>query len=212
MWIAFGILAFLAAIIIAILSLSVTIIIRSDKNGAMELRYRFLFRTFGEEPNPNHPIVRIIKKGSGIARIEKTALQRQIAQSGTITTYGEIVRILVDLLREIGGLLSRCTAKKLGLKIICGGEDAADVALNYGACAAVVYPLLGALHTVMRVRPAGHKIEIGCDYESREDIISYDIHISVRFHRVFAAFLRVAYKEAKRTIEEAAEPTAHHSS
>lgn len=212
MWIVLGILTFLAAIIIAILCLPVTIIIRSDKSGALELRYRFLFRTFGEEPNPNHPLVRIIKKGSGISRIEKTALKKQIEQSGTITTYEEIVRILVGLLREIGGLLSRCTAKKLGLKIVCGGEDAADVALNYGACSAVVYPLLGAVHTFMRVSPKGRKIEIGCNYESKEDIVSYDIHISIRFHRVFAAFLRVTYKEVKRTIEETTEANSHHAS
>lgn len=202
MWIFLGIVLALATIITAILLLTVTLIIKTDQNGDMILRYRFLFRTFGEQSNPNHPLVKIIKKGSGIARMEKTARHTNVEKSGAVATYGELLRILVDLLSEIGGLLKHCTAKKLALDIICTGEDAADAAINYGACSAVVYPLFGVIHTVMRVRESGRKINIGCDYSASKDKVRYHVEISTRFGRLLAAFLRIAYAEAKRTVEE----------
>lgn len=202
MWIFLTIVLALAVILTVIWMLSVTLIIKTDQNGEMILRYRFLFRTFGEQANPNHPLVKIIKKGSGISRIEKTVRQSNIEKSGAVTTYAEILRILVDLLMEIGGLLKHCTAKKFQLNITCAGEDAADAAINYGACSAVVYPLIGIVHTAVQVRESGRDIQIGCDYSAKQDKVQYHVEISTHFGRLLAAFLRVAYAEAKRTVEE----------
>ena len=58
MWIVLGIIGFLALLITVILLLPVKIILRNDDKEALILRYRFLGKTFGEDPNPDDPIVK----------------------------------------------------------------------------------------------------------------------------------------------------------
>ena len=57
MWIFLGILLFIATLITVILLLPVYIIIKSDENGELVLLYKFVGKTFGEEPDPKNPIV-----------------------------------------------------------------------------------------------------------------------------------------------------------
>ena len=52
MWIAIGIAGFIAVLITVILLLPVKVIIKNDENNELILRYRFLFKTYGENPDP----------------------------------------------------------------------------------------------------------------------------------------------------------------
>ena len=66
MWIALGIVGFLAALITVILILPVKVIIKSDGNDELYLRYKFLGKTYGEDPDPNDPIILMLKKAGGV--------------------------------------------------------------------------------------------------------------------------------------------------
>ena len=70
MWIFLGILAFIIILIIAILLLPVYVILRSDENGEVYLRYKILFKTFGEDPDPNNPIIKTLLDASGISELK----------------------------------------------------------------------------------------------------------------------------------------------
>ena len=75
MWIFLGIVAFLALLITVILLLPVYVIIKTDKNGELIFRYKFLNKIYGEDPDPNNPVVKTLKKASGVSRLEKDKLK-----------------------------------------------------------------------------------------------------------------------------------------
>ena len=83
------ILGILAAIITAILLSPVYVIIKNDKSNNLIILYKLLFKTFGENPDPNHPIVTALKKSTGIERLEKESLEKNIEDSGLSTTVSE---------------------------------------------------------------------------------------------------------------------------
>lgn len=202
MWIALGIIAFLALLITVILLLPVRVLIWTDEAGELQLRYKILFKTFGENPNPNDPIVRALKRTAGLDRLEKKGVRQQVQQSGLSNTALQLCRIVLDLLLEIVSLLNHCTAKRFAVRVRCSGEDAAETAIAYGRYCAVLYPLRGYLGGVMKLRPRGEHIEISCDYNGGDEEFSLDLMLSVRLFRVVAAFFRVAFKEAERTADE----------
>ena len=201
MWIVLGILLFLAALITAILMLNVFIVIKSDKNGELYLVYKILGKTFGEEPDPNNPIIVALKKTTGVSQIDTASLKKSIKESGLTTTVSSTYHILISLLKEIKDLLKFCTAKKLQIDIVCTGEDAAQAAINYGKCSSVTYPFLCMVHSVVKVKRGCEKINISCDYNSQNASFEYDILLSVRLCHLLAALIRVAYKEARRNLE-----------
>lgn len=202
MWIFLGVAALLAAVITAILLLPVGIIVKTDQNGELIFRYKLLFKTFGEKSDPDSSFSKTLKKAIGISRFEKQNLQSKVQKTGLANTVSQTGRVLVDLLKEIAGILKHCTAKRLRIRIVCAEEQAADTALSYGRCCAAVYPIAGVIGSVMKVREKGRSIDISCDYVSGQSVFEVDCLISVRILRVLAAFLRVAFKEAKRTIGE----------
>ena len=54
----------------------------------------------------------------------------------------------------------------------------------------------------MKVNRSGEQVNISCDVYGGTPKFDYDIIISVRLCRLLAAFIRVAFKEARRTLEE----------
>lgn len=202
MWIFLSVLGVLALVITVILLLPVYIIIKIDENGELILRYKILHKTFGENPDPNNPILKTLKKASGISRLEKKNLQSSAESKGLSSTVSQTLRIVSDLLKEVVNLLKYCYAKKFYIKVVCAEEDAADTAISYGKCCAVVYPVAGLLSSIMKIRKRSQKIDISCDYTGGKDEFCLDFLISVRLYRVLAAFFRIAFKEAKRTVNE----------
>ena len=202
MWIAIGIVGFLALLITVILLLPVKVIIKNDERNELILRYRFLFKTYGEDPDPNDPILVMLKKAGGIDRFEKKHLQQNIRSSGLRRTIVETYGLLIELLKELVGLLKYCTATKLQVKIRCAGSNAAQIAIRYGQYSAATHSLLNALQSFLKIRKRGYDIDLGCDFSSEEEIFRYDVVLVVRFSHVLAAFWRVAMAEVKRTAAE----------
>lgn len=204
MWIFLSIIGFLCLLITIILLLPVKIIIKSDEEGELYLRYKILFKTFGEDPDPNDPIIKTLKELSGITRIEKKNVKKNIKAIGYLSTAAEICRLLADFIKELGSLLKYCTAKKFHLRLVCSGEDAAEAAINYGKCCTFIYPLTAALGSNMKVRKKGYDVNVICDFTDRKEDFEYDFLLSVKLAHAVAAFFRVALKEARRTAEESA--------
>ncbi len=202
MWIVLGIIAFLAALITAILLLPIDIIIKNDEDDNLILLYKILFKTFGEDPDPNNLIVKTIKETSGLSRIEKGHLEKSMAQSGLALTVSESCRILVNLIKEIAALLKYCTLKKFEMHIICSGEDAAETATEYGKCCSAVYPAAAFFGSVMKSNKKVWNIDINCDFTNSQKVFRYDFLVRVRLFRALGALFRVSLKEARRRVEQ----------
>ena len=202
MWIALGIVGFLALLIGIVVSLPVYIIVKSGEDGELVLLYRFLGKVYGENPDPNNPILKQLKKSSGVARIEKQGLAKSLEENGLAATLADTCRILADLLIEIGHILRYCTAKRFDVEVVCAGEDAAETAIHYGQCCAAVYPLAGALSAAMKVPKKVRHLDIRCDFLGEKASFRYDFLIMVRLGRALGALWRVSLKEAERTYRQ----------
>lgn len=201
MWIVLAVIGFLALLITVICLLPVKVLLKNDKENALILRYQFLWKTFGENPNPNDPIVKTLKKAGGVDRLEKQNLQTSISNDGLKKTISDSYTTLIGLIREILFLLRYGVITRLHVYIRCTGEDAAQAAIHYGQCCSATYSLLNALNSYIKIRKRGSDLDIACDFLADAPVFRYDIVLQVRFGRVLAAFWRVVLAEAKRAAQ-----------
>lgn len=202
MWVLLSILAFLAALITVIALLPVKVIIKNDENSGLILRYKLLFKTFGENPNPDDPIVKILKRSGGVDRLEKVATPENIQSDGLQKTVSDSYAALIGILKELLFLLKNCTVTRLHLKIRCADEEPDRAALYYGLCNAATHTLLGVISSFLKIRKRGCKIDIGCDFSQSNSLFRYEVILTVPLGRVLAAFWRLVLEEAKRVAAE----------
>lgn len=195
MWWLLGILGGLTAIITVILLLPVYVIIRSDDKGELELRYRFLGKLYGEDPDPNNPIVVQLKKVSGVSRIEK---QLQDVKKTDRDELKESIAILRDLLKEVVAILKYCKATTFRIHAVCAEPMPSDTAITYGWTVAAVQSFSAFLSSVMKVRKRGRDLQVVCDYASEKSELSYELVVRVFLFRALAALWRLAMEEVKR--------------
>ncbi len=198
MWIFLGILAFIVILITVILLLPVYIIFKSDDDGELMIRYKILFKTFGEDPDPNQPIVKALKEISGVSRLSKEKLQKSAKASSWFETLKDSFSLIVGLLKRLLALVKICKIKVLRINIVCAEGEPDKTAINYGTCYAVISPILNFLHSSMKVRSRGESINISCDFESSESSYDYEVVLTIPFYKVVDALLRAAFDEAKR--------------
>ena len=194
MWIFLGIVIFLALLIVFFLSLPVYLIMKTDNEGKIKILFKFLHKTFGQAQNSNSSILKTLKKATGTENAEE--------KSKKITSFVDLLDLIIDILKELLSLVKYCTAKKFKLKIVCADEDAATAAIKYGACCAAVYPLTGFLHSAMKIKKSGEDITVDCIYQNgkNEFLVEIILHISV--FRILIAALKVLYREVKRRIQK----------
>ena len=202
MWIALSIIAFLATLVTVILLSPVKVIIKNDEKNGFILRYKLLYKTYGENPDPDDVIVKALKKSGGVTRLEKAAMQENIQTEGLQKTVSDSYAALIGILKELLFLLKRCTVTRLRIKIRCAEDEPDETALYYGICNAATHTLLGTLSAFLKIRKRGCKIDIGYDFEGGKPLFRYEVILSVPFGRVLAAFWRLVLAEAKRVAKE----------
>ncbi len=191
--------------IAAALFLPIYVILKTDQNGEFEVRFKFLGKVFGDEPNPkpsrNNALVDALKKAAGLSRLEKKRVKTHVKKAGVFDTVKESFDLILDLLKKIVELLRRCVIKKLRLKIVCAKEDAADTAISYGRYCAVVNPALAFIHNFMKVKERGKDISITCDYNGGEEKFELELVLYARVFRVLGALIGIVLQEAQRVSE-----------
>ncbi len=202
MWIVLLVLALLATIILLILVLPVKVIIKNDANELFILRYRLLFRTFGENPNPNDPLIKTLKKAGGIDRLEKAVIQKNIRTNGLQKTVSTSYDSLISLLKELLFLFKRCTVTHLKITIRSADGDPSEAAIQYGRYTAITHSFLALANSLLKIRKRNCDIDICCDYSTNKSLFRYEIVFAIPFARVLAAFWRVAMLEAKRVADQ----------
>ena len=202
MWIAIGIILFLAVVVTVILLLPVYIIIKNDGDSEMQLLFRFLFKTYGEHPDPNNPILKMLKSATGLDKLSVKTIKGGIKTGGLNVTLDQTVRVLFSLLKEIGDLLKYCVAKKMYVHVISSGDDPGDAAINHGICCSFVYPVLSYLKSnLKRVSKRGEHIKLECDFNGNEDSFNYHLVLRLRVGRILVGLWHVVMREAQHQAE-----------
>ena len=202
MWILLGIVAFLLLLITVILLLPIDVILKTDANGEVLFRYTFLGKTFGEHPDPNNPIAKLLKRITGFDRLDGEAFKKRSADKNLLTAVSESASLILGLLKRVWELLRFGTVKVLHLDVVCATTDAAQTAICYGACHAALEPLLGWIHSYMRVCKRGERIEIRPDFTTEHGSFDFNIVVTFRLFRALIALYRAASDEAKRNVTD----------
>lgn len=129
------------------------------------------------------------------------ALQQSIKTGGLLSVVKKLARSVRYLLHEVGFLLKHLHIRKLHFSCINGGSDAAQAAIEYGQICAVLYPLLGYVESVIRGDIKDRSIDIRCDFDRQEPLLSLDMIFSVRvaFLVKSALILMIKNRRSKRT-------------
>ena len=207
LWIILGILGFLALVITVICLIPFYVYVFYDKENSLYFRYRLLWMYLGEDPDPDNPIVLLLKELSGLSHFDSIeSLKESIATQGVGTTLGQILRVLLSLVREIVHLLPKCKLRKLKLRAVCGAEEPDDAAMAYGELCAVVYPAQGVLDHIVPINRKKLTVDLRCDYEKTEREVELEAHIRVRLGPALLALWRVMLDEARAEAARTAQP------
>ena len=186
-------------LIFAFLLLPVKFIIKNDDDNHLYFRVKFLFWTFGEadEKTETKPKAYPQKK-SGIDTLKLESLKARIKRDGLVETVRVGAKILEQIFKALVRILKHCKAEKFEFKLLCSSDDAAQTAMKYGTCCAIIYPLLGFINSAIKVKPKGRKIDISCQYDGVSEVFRYDFIISVRVVFIVVALLKLLLSKALR--------------
>ena len=132
-------------------------------------------------------------KKAGPGKKKKVKQPEKKPEKGNIK---ETVQIVLDLIRSVakplGDLLKKSRVTDLRLTLRVGGEDAAEIALNYGKLCGVVYGSLAALQNFIRVRVK--KLDLSCDFCSEKTEQEIDFKLKMRVGSVLRAVIRMGIR------------------
>ena len=199
------VLAAILVIIGIIILLPVDVIIQEDKKTGFKILFRFLGKLFGEEPDPNNPIVKEIKKITGVDKlIDSKTVKENIGDKGVTLTANEMITLLKLFLNRIFKLLPKATLHTLKIDYICAG-DAAAAAFEYGTACAVIYPLKGIIEdNVKRIRKEP-EVNISCDFDAEKPQFYMNVILRFMLFSILAAFIYIVKENVKMDLNKEAQ-------
>ena len=163
------ILGALALLITVICLLPVYVYIFYDEENSLQLRYRLLWKVFGEDPNPDNPVLKLLKELSGVAKFDSVkSIKKTVSDSGVSHTLKQVGDVLISLLRQLVWLLPRCRVRKLELRAICAEGEPDEAALEYGKLCAAVYPIVGIVDNIIPINRRKLRLDLRCDFEAEK--------------------------------------------
>lgn len=193
-----GIIATLILLIITLLLLPVHIFIKKDKEDGFSFKIKVLFFELCNDGSEDSKTAYNIKKVFGLDKKhsdEKNAKEKKESFTEKATRYSALIS---DIFNAATSVIRKITVKKLHLDIVCAEEDAADTAISYGRCCAIVLPVVSAINSFTNVKQDGERVNISCDYTSERGRFDFDIHFYVRLFALLSALLKFGFNRAKR--------------
>ncbi len=181
------VLAAVLLLLILLLLLPVRVTLAYDPENALRIHAKVLFFT-------------VYKTGPGAKAAQTPEKKKQKPtpkKEKLLDDIREMIALIKNLLGPFADLLKTVRITKLRLRAVCAGEDAADVAMEYGLACAAVYPFIGYLQTVSNVRRRGLDVGISCDFEREEPTLSVLITMSAMVLHGGIAILKFVMKQAE---------------
>ncbi len=202
-------LSVIALLIFTVLMLDLKVVFAFDTNGRLELKAKILFYKFYDVHEKKEPskFGSYLKRIFGIETLTDTeGLKQDVQESGVSGTANRVITILSLLAGQILWLLSRVRIKKFHLLAICGGDDAADAAMDYGLVCAAVYPFVGYLESTAKFAKKANDIQVGCDFEN-EASFETEIIAKLRIIHALRAVIKNALANADNILDSATPTT-----
>ena len=193
MYIFLSIMAFLFLLIAIILLLPFYITLKNGQDNKPIFEVKFLSILVSNDKNSDHFFAKLFKSRDNTKEEAKDEEKKNKKLN-----ISEVFNLVIAVLKEIVKLFKHCKAKKIEVNVVCASDDAADSAIKYGACCAVLYPALSIIDTLLKSKPKNRQIDISCDFNETKDKIEYNLTISVRVFRLVVAALNVILAEIKR--------------
>lgn len=209
------ILGALALLITVICLLPVYVYIYYDEENSLQLRYRLLWKVFGEDPNPNSPILKLLKELSGVAKFDSVkSIKETVSDSGVSYTLKQVGDVLISLLRQLVWLLPRCRVRKLELRAICAEGEPDEAAMEYGKLCAAVYPIVGIVDNIIPINRRKLLLDLRCDFEAEKSDFALTAVIRARLGSALRALWRIVLDEAKAEAQrkDSSQPSVKNSS
>lgn len=121
------------------------------------------------------------KKSAAPPAEKKSPPPEKAASGGSLTDFLPLVKIGLEMLD--------CFRRKLRVnilevKLILGGDDPCDLAVNYGRAWAAVGNLLPSLERVLVIRQ--REIEVECDFTSNETLVIARLELTITLGRLIS--------------------------
>lgn len=124
------------------------------------------------------------EKGAAPAKEEKTPPPEKTgepAAGGSLTDFLPLVKIGLQMLDSFRRKLR---ADRLELKLILGGDDPCDLAVNYGKTWAAVGNLMPLLERALTIRR--REVEVECDFTSDRTLVIARLDLTITLGRLVA--------------------------
>ena len=143
------------------------------------------------------------KKLFGIDKFENIkTLKSNLKESGFKGTFGRSIEITKFLMKQLGKLISKVKLKKLHIKYICVGDDAADTAVKYGMLSAIVYPFVAFLGSSMNSRENKLSVILNCDFDNKESNYEFICVVKLRIIYALIVFIKTIVFLTKENHED----------
>lgn len=156
----------------------------------VKVYFKFLFFTFGNKQKKKSKVADTLSGATGVAKKEKKAKNKRDIK--------EIIDIVVNLAKQVADLVKHCKLEKLNIVYISGGEDAGEIAVNYGIACSVIYPVSGVLQSIMQVNNDGLSLDVRCDFQSEDTLFSLKTVISVKVVHLLVAIVKFMKEQVKK--------------
>lgn len=171
------------------------VVITADLNREPEFFLKFLFFKFRLYPRVKKE--KKSKKQKGQKNKAETERKKQNKSkpkgiSYYIDKYGDIIKSVISAAKK---LLAHISIGRLDVSVTVGGEDAATVAVEYGAVCAVVYPICSMIESNVDVKESSISIKPDFDAKTSSGTLYVDVRIKA-FH-VLATVFGLTYRLIK---------------
>ncbi len=195
-------------VIIILLPLFGSAAVRFEYNEDVRIKISYLFFTIYKFPAPEN---KKDKKGKKVNDKNKTDKQKaaehkKSADNGknsekdkeklNLSDIFELIKLVVNSLSgPLKRLLHRIRILNFKLEIICGGDDAAEIALNYGKINIAVGAALGYIDTYFTLKKP--EIAIKADFNSEKTATVCSCTVKLRLFAVLAFIFAGGFRALK---------------
>lgn len=158
-------------------------------------------------PVREHPKKRKKKKAK---RSSSSKAKPQPAKKKEKGNVNETIELIVELLYAMGKPLRvamrRLRFRQVSIEVMVGGDDAAEIAVNYGKISALVYGGMAALRNALNIRVK--RIAVSCHFLQPETAERISFCLKIRLAAIMAAAFCIAGRYLSHTIDKSRRRTA----
>ena len=137
-----------------------------------------------------------VKKAKKPAKVPQASTSVKKEKGGSVTDFLPLVNVALEFLGEFRRKLR---VDRLELKLILGGGDPDDLAVNYGKAWAAAGNLMPQLERIFVVRK--RDVEVECDFTADETLVIARLQITITLGRLLTILLRYGIRAVREYLK-----------